>query len=352
MPDLEAIITSSLAGVDSGESGGTNEPTGSDEAIAAEAESVEETGDPSGSEDEAAPKVEASAEIATPVAEKPKKWVRRDQAQKELIAAQAAAKTQVDALNARVKALAWAETQETRDKIRAIEIAEQHPDKFIRALFEDNRYPGLALAALKAHPEYATHFTPAQLQVAAAASAPMDRPKMETFADGSVGYSEEGLEKLLAWERKQAVDEALKQAEEKFGKKYDEVLDPIVQENQAREKYGKSLQRTGEQIANARTSWPRFTEHEGKIKAWLNEQWKTPEGKRKSLQDAYNEVVVKGVLQADRDKMRQELIAEIRGQKQAGVQVKRPAPTAPGTSKSGGKASLESVILKSIEGLE
>ncbi len=354
MPDLESIISSSIAAADTTPEGASNAFDAVDESGTADATGSEgeETDAPSGetTEGTGADDAAVAVEGAATTTEKPKKWIRRDQAQKELAAAQATAKTQLDALQARVTALAQFDTQETKDKIRALEIAEQRPDAFINALMTDNRYPGLMLAALKANPQFAAEFAAAQRRDDAA-TVPNDRPKPGLMSDGTTGYTEEGLNALLSWERKQAVDEALKQAEEKFGKKYDEVLNPIKEEREAREKYGVSLQRTGAQITAARKDWPLFTDNEPKIKNWLNDAWKTPEGKRATLHDAYVAVVVKGVIQPNRDTMRQEILSELRAARGAGEQVKRPAAST-GSPATGGKRSIESVIMNSIRGLD
>lgn len=151
-----------------------------------------------------------------------------------------------------------------------------------------------------------TASTPAQ------SSDPMPQPD-QTLADGSKVYSMEGLNSLLEWQARQVEQKTIAKVEQRYK--------PIEQAWQSQEHLNRIAPVVERQIAEART-WPHFNEHEKEVVAALRAN------KHLSLEGAYRQVMTTVVLpklqemaQPNRDKLRAELLEEIR---------KAPvAPTAP-----------------------
>jgi hypothetical protein len=214
-------------------------------------------------------------------------------------------------LNQKLQAVAWAFEEDAQAKMQALDLAETNPEAFARALLTDGRYAGLLQLRSEA-------------QAAQPAAAPVpqaapltDKPGPDVVgADGSLGYSQEGLDKLLDWTRQQALTEA----ESRFNKTLDARLkdvSPIVEERQARAAFEQLQNKYRPVLENARQRWPKFRENEPAIQQALrsNPTW--------DLNDAYREVVMPH-FQADRDSMRAELLAEINAKPVAAQQVRPP----------------------------
>ena len=333
MADLDAVINNSIADLvaaDAAESGAGDVV---ETPEAGEGETPVETETPSEGEQPEAVESDTPPVIVT---EKPKKWIRRDQAEKERKTLEETHAKALADLQNKLKGYAWADEQKTKDKLRAIEVAERQPDLMVAALLSDPRYAPIMLTALKAHPEHGKAFAPAPV----VEQPPSDMPKPELMPDGSMGYSEQGLQKLLAWNRAEAKKEALADAKKEFDERL-KKYDPIVEEREARQRLDQSFERTGKILAYARENWPKFKENEKEMNAWLKDKWQDPANKHLNVHDAYMAVVVHGKLQADRDKMRKELIEEMRTKRAAGDQVKRTRPV---SAPVNGKRSIEQII--------
>lgn len=338
--DLESVITQSIensvAGDEGGDSGGdvvddspetdgssTEDTTGSGDAADAGAE-AEADGDA-----DAADAAAATTERRTPAR------IRWKQHEKLVQKATAQLQKDLEARDARLKTLAWAEQQGAEDALRAFSVLEADPDRGFAALMTDPRYVALIEARVKA----ALAEQPKSPPVAAAPSA---RPKPDVLnADGSVGYSEEGFQAALAYERAEAVKEALAE----MRREQDEKFGPVLKDREERAKYEASLSKMGKALNEAREELPQFKEHETEIKAWLNAQWQTPGGRRANLLQGWKAVVLPK-LQAERNKMRTELLEEINSKKEAAI--KPPASNGSPKAAPNGPRDLTEVINDSI----
>lgn len=167
----------------------------------------------------------------------------------------------------------------------------------------------------------------------------MPQPDQQ-LTDGSMVYSMDGLRELNAWNREQARKDVLAEVDKAYG--------PILKDREAQQRIQELIPQIQSQIVEART-WPSFTENEAEIVAALQKD------QRLSLEGAYRQVVFpkitaerdsfKLAVQPERDKMRAELMAELR---------KAPASTSAPTranrpvSQSAGPRSLEQVIADSL----
>ncbi len=175
-----------------------------------------------------------------------------------------------------------------------------------------------------------------------------------TFADGTKGYSAEGLEKLRAWDRQQAIKEATKL--------FNARLEPIEKDRQAREQRerqqrdaddyrAKQIPVVKNQIAVAQKTWGKLFEddynrqHEDKseILHFLRANPTVPF-------DAAVAQVLLPKLQANRDTMRSDLLKEINGRPAAAV--KAPVPAVLAGDTGGGRRSTEDVIRASIAAMK
>ena len=147
--------------------------------------------------------------------------------------------------------------------------------------------------------------------------------------DGSYGYSAAAAERV--YEQRMAA------AEQKMLEKLSKRFEPIESEFRARKAYEEMIPRVRQQLTEA-SKWPLFSENQEAIRQKM-------EGDRSlSLEAAYRAVVLPK-LQSDRDKMRQEILAEINGKaKAAATPAAVPAAAAP-TSKD---QSVESIIRAAI----
>lgn len=157
-----------------------------------------------------------------------------------------------------------------------------------------------------------------------------DMPQPDyTLADGSKVYSMEGLKQLNAWNRAKAREEArtevLSEIEKRFG--------PIEQSFQAHQAYQEMAPKVHAQIQEART-WPLFNENESEITLALQQD------RRLSLEGAYRKVVFPKIT-ADRNRMREDLLREIKSAPSSTSAPSRAVRSAP---TSGGNRSLEDII--------
>lgn len=354
MPDLTDVINASLSGLegdgddelDTGSTGEVEEvedTAGEADADGAdEGAEASETADAEGAAAEGDEKVETSA---APAPTKTPRRIRWREHEKLVKAAEDKLRGDITTRDERLKALAWAESDDAKSKLKALDIADTNPELFFNVLMQDSRYAALLDARLK---------TLVPSDTATAKAAPSDRPKPNVLnADGSLGYNEEGLAALLAYERAQAVTEAEKRLSDKF----DPILNPILEERKAGEDYRAAKQRQAVVLQGARQKWAGFKENEAAIAEWLRSQWFTvvngqrvrnPANTHLSLIDGYQAVVIPR-FQADRTKIREELLKELTAKGSAPIK----APAARKTpSKTGGPRRLEDVINEAIAGME
>jgi hypothetical protein len=96
---------------------------------------------------------------------------------------------------------------------------------------------------------------------AAAVLDPTDpEPKPDVDENGRIGYSPEQFQKLRQWERRQAVAEGVRIAEERIGKTYKPVLDAYTTHQKARESIAARDQGINTQIQEA-SKWPGWDTH-------------------------------------------------------------------------------------------
>lgn len=189
---------------------------------------------------------------------------------------------------------------ETRFKgVDAIEtIMLNEPDRFMEML------PSL-------HPGYKEYVKQVQAAAAQAAQAEED-PEPEPDYDlggGAKTYSVDGLRKLRAWERRQAVKEV--------NAGLDGRLKPF--EDQAKQQREAAAEETRRNEMNAQLQkridrarkWPQFKEHEAEIITAMDAE--RAKGNFVTFEDVYMQVVVPK-LATDRTKMRQEVVDEINKQ--------------------------------------
>lgn len=152
----------------------------------------------------------------------------------------------------------------------------------------------------------------------------------QTLSDGTTVYSMEGLKALMDWQAKQVENRVTKQVEERYR--------PIESQWQAEQRRAALIPQVRSQIDEAR-KWPMFSENEDAIVKALQAD------PRVSLEGAYRQVVFPR-MQADRDKMRAELIRDM---KKAPTSTSAPASAAKATpTTAAGPRPLEDVINEQI----
>jgi hypothetical protein len=243
----------------------------------------------------------------------------------------------VAAVNAQLAELAWAREPNVRESLEAFRIAEERPEVFAKVLLGDERIGAIIRQLVGAE-------APAQ-PAAAPAAAPKasgdGRPAPDKLnADGTLGYTEEGIEKLLEWNRSQAAAEA----EERISKKFEERFGPMEQRFRSEQKLNEARTRQRGVLETARKNWPHFAKHEDAMKQYL------AQNPSAQLDDAYRAVVIPA-LQADRDTMRAELLAELNKRPEAAA-VPRPGPAAAPNAVPEGVDPLEAIIARNAAKLE
>lgn len=170
-----------------------------------------------------------------------------------------------------VKQLEWAKDPEAVAAFEALALADRDPKKFVEMLLHDPRYK--ELISFKERKELA----------AAVAGQGGEDPMPEqdaTTPDGQMKYySHEGLEKRMAWERRQAAREAKEAIEKEYG--------PLKEEFQARNQWNASVGTAKKTLDIARNTWPGFKENEKAIGEAMVKD------KSLSLDDAHRQVVIK-----------------------------------------------------------
>ena len=220
----------------------------------------------------------------------------------------AAAKAEHEAAMAQTRA-------ELQAKQEMIALADRDPEMFLEALTRvDPRYAEAITKRAGGNGHAAAAATP---------GGAMPQPDRQ-FEDGSVGYSLEGLQKLLDWHASSVEDRVVQRYK------------PIEDQYRSGEAVRGAVQRVSAQVEAAK-QWDGFTEHQGEIAAALKAD------RTLNLEGAYRQVVMPK-LRASRDKMRAEILAEINGKPKT-VTNTTPAGGVPPAASSD---DLESIIRASI----
>jgi hypothetical protein len=204
------------------------------------------------------------------------------------------------------------------------------------------------LSTIPAYKDFFDH-----IQQLSAAQAPKEQQGLDLsqmpqpdqpLPDGTAVYSHEGLRKLLEWQAQQVEARAIKQAEDRIAQRYK----PMEDEWQREQRRQAAIPVIQKQIADAR-QWPGFTENEAEIIEVLKADPNI------TLEGAYRKVAVTkmnermAAMQPDRDKMRQEILDELR-RKPASSSV--PATQVRPASPAAGKRSLEDIIQEAANSLK
>jgi hypothetical protein len=223
--------------------------------------------------------------------------------------------------NAVTKAVTAKETEHT-EKVKTFEkqIAEYEDLGSIMATDPD-RFFGMLQSAYPAYKQYAKGgAAPAATPAAPQVNDPMPQPDGR-LADGTPAYSPEGFQKVQEWQARQIEDRVLKQVGEKY--KY---LDDEKATREAREA---AIPQVRSQISNAMQQWDGFKENFDAILTELRtdsqEAERTGRAPKLTLHDAYRVVINRQykaerdktqkeieALKVDRNKVREEVIAELR----------------------------------------
>lgn len=179
------------------------------------------------------------------------------------------------------------------------------------------------------------------LQQAAPTAIPDDMPEPnETLPDGTRVYDMDGIKGLLSWNAAQVEKRLVNQFQSQL-KQVESRYKPIEEDWQAHQRFQQLAPKVQAQIENAQKNWPKFTENEAEITQALAQD------RTLTLEGAYQRVVVPK-LQAERDRMRQELLAEI---KSAPTSTAAPTKPAKAVVAPTGQRSLEDIIRESIKDL-
>lgn len=176
-------------------------------------------------------------------------------------------------------------------------------------------------------------------QPAVSVDDPMPEPDQE-LSDGSRVFSMEGLQRLLDWKARQVEQKVTQTIEQRYK--------PIESEWQERRRIEATLPVVRAKLEEA-SKWPLFNESEEEITRVL------AANPRMSLESAYQHVVFpkfqaeREKLAADRNKLRQELLAEL---KQAPTSTAVPARATKPNPPAAGPRSLEDIIKDEISKLK
>lgn len=169
------------------------------------------------------------------------------------------------------------------------------PDQFLKMLSQIPAYADFFKAIEAGFKEQAAPAAEAPIQSDAVVGGSMPVPDQE-LPDGSKVYSLDGLKALLMWNSNQTRTDTIKEVEKRYA--------PIESDWQANKKVQAMIPQVQAQITDART-WPMFTENEDDIvKALQTNQ-------QLSLEGAYRQVVWPKMT-ADRNKMREEILKEVK----------------------------------------
>lgn len=160
------------------------------------------------------------------------------------------------------------------------------------------------------------------------------------FEDGSMGYTPEQHEKLLDWVANKAKADALAESKAEMDRRFK----PLDDERKSKEDYNKRVDGVKAEAANIREAYGAdvVKKYENQI---VEHMKKNP---TMTATRAAREIIMPA-LQADRNKMRTEILVETGERPKAA----KPAPAAPAAKVEGDEpTTIEGIIAKSIEGLK
>jgi hypothetical protein len=247
---------------------------------------------------------------------------------------------------------------EYKTKIKSYEDRLSKVDQFEKVMVNN---PGQFLEMLSTVPAYKQFFQAVEEAISVAQqhqgqpqptptttqpTAPDDMPQPDRqLSDGSMVYSMDGLKALLAWQGQQVEGRVTKQVEDRYK--------PLESEWQAQQRINQLKPVVNQQIAEART-WRGFTNHESEIVEALKQDQKL------SLEGAYRKVVLpklvksweeeKAKLVPSRNKMREELLAELKGAPKSTAVSGGSSSSVVGEST--GPKSLEDIIAEEVKKLK
>lgn len=223
-------------------------------------------------------------------------------------------------------------TKLTKAEARAAQLdnlermADSDPDKYVQLL-------------AAANPAYKKYVQQVGVEAAAAALAPKadPMPPPDTkYADGSEGYSQQGLQALLSWHSKQVEQNTTTRIQSEYDKRFG----PIEKDYQTQKMMQERIPVINAQISRAKTTWGEalFTANEPLILKALAD----------NPNDSFAEVVATVLapkMQANRDTMRADLLKEINTRPAA---ASTSVPAAAAVKPDSGPKSMEDVIRASM----
>lgn len=199
------------------------------------------------------------------------------------------AQTERDAAVAEArKAYEQYESPAFRAKFQALTLAETSPEKFLSEVLL--KTPAYQTLVEKMVAERLAGAAPAKVD-----DIPDEPPKPDyLFPDGvTLGYTAEGQQKLIEYQRRVAVREATKAAESEIAKikaQVDQTLQPIVTAQQAQKNLAESMARVTP-VYQAATRWPGFKDYENDIRVEMNKPVYDGLSAQQALERAYDAVV-------------------------------------------------------------
>lgn len=216
-------------------------------------------------------------------------------------------------------------------RLKLVEQAEQ------LASTDPDRY--LAMLA-KSNPAYARFLASPAAEAKPAAKAVEARPAPDfTYEDGSKGYTEAGLEKLLQWNADQAVTAAVSRVEETYSKRFG----PIEEQWKAQQVAAEQMPRINAQIERAVKTWGKTFEDDYK----LNDKSEVLQYMKANPDVPFDACVAAVMLpkaQLDRNKMRADLLTEINARPAAAAKGVLPVAKVGAPATLDGPRRLEDVI--------
>lgn len=231
------------------------------------------------------------------------------------------------------------------ETLRTVKTSVANVDRLIAS--DPDRYITM-LAGI--HPEYKKFLQGGKVEgkglsepvVDKAVTALGERPKPDAkFEDGSEGYSPAQHEKLLDWVAAKATAEA----EARANAALDKRLGPIENERKGREELNKRVEGVKQEAAQIRDMYGAdvVAKYEDKIVAHMKAN--PTMGARQAARE-----VIMPALQADRNKMRTEILAETAARPKAAS--KTPVGQTKKTADEDGPRSLEQVIAEAVATLK
>lgn len=202
------------------------------------------------------------------------------------------------------------QTKVTAAEQRAQQLAEAEAAMQAAVMGDPDAFLGILAEVNPAFARYLQREAAAGPQATASRQAPAEMPQPDVrLSDGSATYSMKGLQALLDWNAAQ-VEQRLAERYKPFA----QTVEQMTQREQQQALAAQSEQRVQSLYTDAQT-WPGFKEHEDAIRKAFNEDFKAlPVAE--ALNAAYRKVVLPS-LTAERNKVRESVLAELKQQKRS-----------------------------------